>query len=317
MIHVTLCATPLHRILPADVRTVSGGFVLIRMLEHDELVESLSSVEVIYSDLDGTLLGKGGSALTDAAGNTTARTIELLLALKEAGRELVIVTGRNRVQTTEIARILQVQTFIGELGGFNQHGFGDAKTFHFNTGEWADIPEGSTPVKMMDELGIIDHLLELHPGHVERVPVQLTNAREVSTLVYGSLDAELDAESISIDGHPVTIIDNGEISLARHPLEITEGLHVYHVLPRGISKGEAVRADMRERGIEAQATLALGDSCGDLSMAGVCGHFGLVANGVEALEVQEMVERDNLEVYGTAGYGPDGWAEMVSAVLGR
>ncbi|MGH2738587.1 MAG: HAD family hydrolase, partial [Actinomycetota bacterium] len=61
---------------------------------------------VVYTDLDGTLLGPGGSLFASPGGGITGRPAEAVAALHRAGVALVPVSGRAEVRVKEAARLL-------------------------------------------------------------------------------------------------------------------------------------------------------------------------------------------------------------------
>ena len=79
-------------------------------------LKTLSHVEMLYTDLDGTLIGLGGSLLVGGNGQPSAVTAQAVMRLNAAGLPVVITTGRNRIQTAEISRLLGWRGFIAELG---------------------------------------------------------------------------------------------------------------------------------------------------------------------------------------------------------
>src|SRR5204863_8834312 len=72
-------------------------------------------IRALYADLDGTLLGPGGSLFLTPDGLTDAGA-EALTSLHRAGVTLVLVSGRTREQMREAGRILQARASIAELG---------------------------------------------------------------------------------------------------------------------------------------------------------------------------------------------------------
>jgi len=58
----------------------------------------------LYTDLDGTLLGRGASLFRDAEGNFTQLPARALEACHRADVEVVIMSGRRRAQVMEGAR---------------------------------------------------------------------------------------------------------------------------------------------------------------------------------------------------------------------
>ena len=72
----------------------------------------------VYTDLDGTLLGRGASLFRTAEGEFTLLAARALEACHRAGAEVVIKSGRRRAQVMEDARLLG-QTLVhlrGRLG---------------------------------------------------------------------------------------------------------------------------------------------------------------------------------------------------------
>ena len=63
---------------------------------------------------------------------------------------------------------------------------------------------------------------------------------------------------------------------------------VYHLMPRGISKGAAIAWDLARRGLTAEDAVAIGDSVSDLDMAPAVGRLWITANGAG---VDGMAER--------------------------
>ena len=60
---------------------------------------------IVYTDLDGTMVGPRGSFWHAADGGTTAEPAAALLELHGAGIPLVLVSGRTHLQLAEAARI--------------------------------------------------------------------------------------------------------------------------------------------------------------------------------------------------------------------
>ncbi|MBN1528088.1 MAG: hypothetical protein JW895_03450, partial [Thermoleophilaceae bacterium] len=62
------------------------------------------AVRCVYTDLDGTLLGRGASLFHTADGDFTLLPARALEACHRAGAEVVIKSGRRRAQVMEDAR---------------------------------------------------------------------------------------------------------------------------------------------------------------------------------------------------------------------
>jgi phosphoglycolate phosphatase len=91
--------------------------------------------------------------------------------------------------------------------------------------------------------------------------------------------------------------------------------HAYHLVPRMVSKANAVAAHARARGYETGECIAVGDSIEDLEVAAAVGRFFLVANGPErdpGLRAA-LPGWDNVTV--TEGANGDGFYEAVVSSL--
>ena len=74
------------------------------------------AIRCVYTDLDGTLLGKGASLFRDAEGEFTLLAARALEACHRAGAEVVIKSGRRRAQVMEDARLIGQTSYIFEVG---------------------------------------------------------------------------------------------------------------------------------------------------------------------------------------------------------
>lgn len=276
-------------------------------------LNALSRAEILYTDLDGTLLGLGGSLLVDANGGPSTATAEAVARLNSAGLTAVLATGRNRIQCTEITRLLGWRGFIAELGCVIVPDRGADPIYV--TGDWPDglLEPGETPAERIETLGAVEALMRAFPGLLEpHAPYHLN--REATVLLRGSIDLE---EARGVLGElevPVAIIDNGIV----HPL--TTGLtdlaeiHAYHLLPPGVTKASAVKVDLVRRGLLREQAASIGDAVTDVAMADSCGVGVVVANALADGGVQEAAAmREN--VWATVGGRGEGWAEFVDAWL--
>ena len=74
------------------------------------------STRVVYTDLDGTMVGPRGSFWHTAARDLTTDPATALHDLHRAGVALVLVSGRTFEQVVEAARIFAADGAIAELG---------------------------------------------------------------------------------------------------------------------------------------------------------------------------------------------------------
>jgi len=313
-----------------------------------EAKQLLRGVTHIYTDLDGTLFAPGGRLLAAHDLSPSTASAEALVALKKAGIEVILVTGRNRSQGEEILRLLNLHTFYGELGCVIMKGFGAKAQISYSLGDWEHIVleeglakgtlrAGTSPVDLIRQSGVIDRLMSEFSGKFElHNPYNVT--REVTMAFRGNVDLEQAERLLSESPLPLQLYDNGVINPSVHTLVDCPEIHIYHLMPRGTGKGLAVYADMCERGLERSQTISVGDAVGDIEMGECTGGFVLVNNKyadyvVETYQQrregqggqfycaseQETSEPSPRLTYGalftTQGMTADGWTEFAHALL--
>jgi phosphoglycolate phosphatase len=222
------------------------------------------AVKCVYTDLDGTLLGKGGSLFRTAEGQFTLLAARALEACHRAGAEVVIKSGRRRAQVMEDARLIGQSAYIFEVGS----GLAIDGEVTFLTGD-LQPREGQTIHAQIEATGAPALLLERYAGRLEPHSPWHVN-REVSHLFRGVIDVGDANELLGAEGHAaLRLVDNGEIE---------DRLHAFHLIPAVASKAAAVAAHMRARGYAREECVGVGDSREDLDVAEVVGRFFLVAN---------------------------------------
>ena len=70
-----------------------------------------------YTDLDGTLLGRGASLFHDSDGAFSLLAGRGLEACHRAGVEVMLISGRRRGQVAEPARLIGADSYCFEIGG--------------------------------------------------------------------------------------------------------------------------------------------------------------------------------------------------------
>ncbi len=234
------------------------------------------ALRCVYTDLDGTLLGRGASLFHDADGNFTLLPGRALEACHRAGTEVVIMSGRRKAQVMEDARLMGQSAYIYEVGcGLTIDG-----EDRFLTGELLPAPERTVHAHV-EASGAPALLLDHYAGRLEpHAPWH--RDREFSHLMRGLVDAGEANELLAEHGHAnLRLVDNGAISARETDLELDGRPHAYHLIPRAASKGAAVAAHMRARGYAPEDCIGVGDSREDVSVAEFVGRFYLVANAVE------------------------------------
>ncbi len=258
------------------------------------------ALDVLYADLDGTLLGPGGSLFAEPGGGATGLAAEALLELHRAGVELVLVSGRTRRGLREVARVLGARSFVAELGGLLVLEDGAEIV---DTGE---APAGIQPAEELRRSGAAALLLERFPGRL--LPV--APWAEVSLMFQGLVEPTEADEVLRAAGFGwARLLDNGRLRRRPPGLDVPE-VRAYHLLPRGVSKASAVRRHRELRGVPRHRTALVGDSPADLEVAAEVGRCFLVRNGLAALAAPPPPEVEVTE----GSYGR-GFAEAVAALL--
>jgi hydroxymethylpyrimidine pyrophosphatase-like HAD family hydrolase len=229
----------------------------------------------VYTDLDGTLLGRDGSLFHDAEGKFSLLAARGLEACARAGAEVVIKSGRRKETVAANARLLGQASYIYEVGagmvidgeetlltGELKHS--DDKTIY------EQIEDAGAPRLLFEHFGA---RLEYHtPWHLHR---------DISHLMRGTIDVDEANDLLEQNGlGHLRLVDNGAIA----PRPQFDGRpHAYHLLPAGASKPRAVAAHMKARGYTPEDCIAVGDSREDAEVAAVVGRFFLVANAEDGI----------------------------------
>lgn len=269
------------------------------------------ALRCLYTDLDGTLLGRFGSLFADADGNFSRNQALLLEACHRAGVEVVVMSGRREAQVLSDSRLMGQSSYIYEAGC----GMVIDRERTLLTGEsWVPDDRG-TPAERMIASGIPAMLFEQFAGRLE-YHAPWHEGRVLSLLFRGKVDVAEANELVAAhpDGTGLRFLDNGAIS---RPMEGIEIAHAYHLVPGGASKGKAVGAHLRARGYGREECIAAGDSIEDLGAAEYVGQFFCMANGYEKDEALRTAlgAFDNVTV--TDGRMGDGVYEAVVATLAQ
>lgn len=283
--------------------------------ELPDLRSRLARAKILYTDLDGTLLGRGASLLKDGAGEPSLDAAVAVTGLNRAGLKVILCSGRNAKQLTEVSRLLGWDDFIAELGCVRSYGRGARKIY--DTGSWpADATlDGETPYEAIVRVGALDRLRDAFPGLIEyHDPWHLD--REVTHVLRGNVPVA--AAQALLDELPlsVSLVDNGIVHPPRHTLRGVDEVHAYHLVPAGVSKPSAILADLAERGLARDETIAIGDSVADVAMADAVGLMVVVRNGLDdPVLAAHARDRAGGEVAAARGSHGTGWRELAEAWL--
>src|SRR5580700_5896495 len=163
--------------------------------------------------------------LHDGEGNVTIDGVRAVQACLRAGVEVVLMSGRRRVQVSEDARLLGQRSFIFEAGACVVLD----EEEHWLTGEL--LPGELTIAEQIERSGapalLLDHYrgrLEYHePWHVQR---------EVSHLFRGLVDAQEVDRVLLENGHEgLRLVDNGVVNRRSEALAALPHVRGYHLVP--------------------------------------------------------------------------------------
>lgn len=253
----------------------------------------------VYTDLDGTLLGRDGSLFHDADGKFSLLGARGLEACARAGAEVVIKSGRRKETVAANARLLGQTSYIYEVGA----GMVIDGEETLLTGDLKHA-DGKTIYEQIEEAGAPRLLLEHYGARLEyHTPWHLH--RDISHLMRGTIDVAEANDLLEQNGMGhLRLVDNGAIA----PRPQFDGTpHAYHLLPGEASKPRAVAAHMQARGYRPEECIAVGDSREDAEVAAVVGHFFLVANAEDGISGPNITR--------TEGANGEGFYEAVIQTL--
>jgi hydroxymethylpyrimidine pyrophosphatase-like HAD family hydrolase len=276
--------------------------VAVALHQAGEALRSLD-VRVLLSDVDGTLVGRGGSLLADLDGAPSLAAAEALVLARRAGLEVVLVSGRTRAQLFETGRLLGLRDAIAEMGAVLLRD-GKAEL------QWGETPRdlGETPAEALLRAGAVATVLERFAGRIEpHAPWH--EHRQGTALLRGQVEvAEVDAALRAAGLGWARLLDNGRLRGPYPHLGPSE-THAYHLLPAGVSKAATAATYLAAKGLEPSQAAAVGDGPADLELAGTVGAMFLVANGAWAADLAG--ERQVIASPSSAGAG---FAEVVQAL---
>lgn len=265
----------------------------------------------VYVDLDGTLLGPGGSLLLGGDGRFSALGVRALEACWRAEVEVVLYSGRKQSSVFEAARLIGSSAYIFELGcGLVLDG-----ELEWLTDGIEPSGERGTIHRQIDDSGAPALLLEHFADRLEyHTPWSV--GRDVSHLFRGLLDLEEVASLLDASGLGwLRLVDNGVVREHANRLPGVPVVHAYHLIPAGASKARAVARHMQARGYAAEECIAVGDSREDMEASTVVGSFWFVANALERDSTIESELRGRPRVrIAEEGYGAGVYEAVVTTL---
>lgn len=270
------------------------------------------AVRVIYTDVDGTMVGSAGSLLKTSGGEWTLEPITALIAAMRSGIDVVLVSGRNRSQLREAARIVGIKNYISELG---------AEIIYDQGKEVIPLAAGFDPgdktvYEAIRTSGVIKELFSHFGDRLEYHTPWSNEVRYYSHLLRGHIDVPEANSWLAESGHmDLKLVDNGQLASRSENLNHLSELHAYHLLPESVDKAGALRYDMKRRGFVKEETVAIGDSWADISLAPEVGTFYLMKNGLDADPTLNDAISENKNMVVTEREKSLGWADVVSNII--
>ena len=267
------------------------------------------ALRCVYTDLDGTLLGRGGSLFRDAEGGFSLAQARGLEACHRAGVEVVIMSGRREPQVHEAARLMGQTSYIYEAGC----AFAIDGETTLMTGEMVPDEDGTDLRADRGARHPEDAVRALRGA--ARVPLALAHTAASSPTSSAARSTSTRPTRCSASAATTTCGCSTTARSAARCRRSTGPTHAYHLVPRMVSKAGAVAAHARARGYDPAECIAVGDSVEDLEVAAAVGRFFVVANGPErdpGLRAA-LAAWDNATV--TEGSMGDGFYEAVVSTL--
>jgi HAD superfamily hydrolase (TIGR01484 family) len=277
----------------------------------DWLPRSLRELRVVYTDVDGTLLGPEGCLFFDAQKNLTMQPAQAIVSALKRGIDIVMVSGRHARQLRENARLLGFKNYIAEMG--TQIIYNQGTEVFLNLGDYQLTEKNA--FESIQKSGAIDFLFEKYPRRLENHD-PWSRERECTPLFRGFVDTTEANRLLREAGYGnLELVDNGRILRTSETLDVTE-MRAYHLVPGKVSKAQGMARDLSLRGIDSSSTVAIGDAAADLEFAQFVGAFFMLRNGLESnlLLAEKILETEN--VFVTEKEMGLGWAEVVELLLG-
>ncbi len=232
--------------------------------------------KVVYTDLDGTMLGRGGAFLRDPHGADSLEPARALLEARAAGIDVVPCSGRAVRGLVGDARLLGMENVIAEMGAVVAYEAGREVVRNLGAYPGGDVP----PARYMEDCGAVGVLLDRYAGKIE-LHTPWSALRDYTQLFRGLVDPPEVNAALADAGHGwLELVDNGLLHSSYLDLGV-DTAHAYHLVPRGVSKGTAIAIDQRKRVLKPSECVAIGDAVADLEIAAEVALLVLVRDAVE------------------------------------
>ena len=273
----------------------------------EEIRSNIGEIKVVYTDLDGTMLNNKGCLIMDDEGNYYLEALEQLKNLSSKNIDVVLVSGRNKMQLKYNAQMMNLKNYIAEIGsevvydlGREVHSTYDKSKLKYDF------------ASLGPDLDIVADLLKkAFPKQID-YRAEWNRYRSTNILFLGEINLEKANKLLEENGYGDSVlINNGPTALYPTNLNLNK-MYFYNLMPKGVDKSSGLKLDKEIRHFSKENCIALGDSLEDLKMAGEVSYFFLMNNNFQE-------EKDILEVlpgyenvYISEKKMNRGWAEIIS-----
>lgn len=195
------------------------------------------------------------------------------MALARAGIQVVPTSGRNRTMIHEDARVLGLNSYIGEMGGLVMYDL-KANDWEYLTGDMPyDSSCGLTPHQVIEQTGVCEKILARWPHKIEYHNDMSTGYkyREVTVGMRGDVPDDEVQAILDEAGCGLIWACNGHLTHLSKPttleLDRVEDGRAFNINPAVSTRQLPSRASASTWGSSARRRSALGDSESDFYMA--------------------------------------------------
>jgi len=276
----------------------------------DKIKIDLKNLKVIYTDLDGTLSNDQGCIIKDCEDNYYFEVVKLLERTAKKNWDIVMVSGRNKIQLKYNSMMIGTKNYIAELGCELVYNLGEEihVTFDNKKYNYEITKDGK------DLVNIIKILKEAFPNKIDS-NLEWSINRTFNALFFGEVDLGKANRILKDAGYEgLVLVDNGFSKLVNLTLDV-ENLRIYNLIPKGVDKSSAIRLDKKLRNFKDENCIALGDSIEDLKMASAVKYFFLMRDAIERNGdiLNSLCNFDN--VFVTGQRMNHGWAEVMKYLV--
>lgn len=257
--------------------------------------------------MDGTILNNKGCLIMDDEGNYYLEALEQLKNLSSKDIDVVLVSGRNRMQLKYNAQMMNLKNYIAEIGsevvydlGREVHATYDKSTLKY---DFASLGPDLDAVASL--------LKKAFPMQID-YKAEWNRYRFTNVLFLGQIDLPKANRLLEENGYGDSLlINNGATALYPTNLNVNK-VYFYNLMPKGVDKSSGLKLDKKIRHFSVKNCIALGDSLEDLKMAGEVCYFFLMNNNLqEEKDILEVLP-DYKNVYISEKKMNRGWSEVIS-----